>query len=87
MDISMVMGGMLLAMLDGLSNDGSRARVLDMLAYFAKQQESFSPAERHIFQTMVDAANETLSRTRASSSHIPPPPTRSRHLRLVGGAA
>ena len=35
---------------------------VDMLAYFAKQQKSFSPAKHlHIFQTMVDAANETLS--------------------------
>jgi hypothetical protein len=53
MDIAMVLGGAVIALMQGMDPDGV-ARVTETLRKLAGR-ETCSPAERHIFQVIADA--------------------------------
>jgi hypothetical protein len=53
MDIAMVLGGAVIAMLQGMDPDG-RQRSIDSLHMLANRT-SCTPAERHIFQVIATA--------------------------------
>ena len=53
MDIAMVLGGAVIAMLQGMDPDGKR-RSIETLHRLANRG---SPAERHIFQVIADAVD------------------------------
>ena len=55
MDIAMVLGGAVIAMLQGMDPDGKQ-RSIDSLHRLANRA-SCSPAERHIFQVIADAVD------------------------------
>jgi hypothetical protein len=75
MDMAMVLGGAVIALLQGMDADGA-ARVANTFHNLANR-ESCSPAERHIFQVIAEAVDQ--------------PPQNGfdfrKHLRPVGGAA
>ena len=55
MDIAMIVGGAVIAMLQGMDPEGKQRSIesLHMLA----NRASCSPAERHIFQVIADAVD------------------------------
>ena len=55
MDMAMVLGGAVIALLQGMDADGV-ARVANTFHNLANR-ESCSPAERHIFQVIADAVD------------------------------
>jgi hypothetical protein len=73
MDIAMVVGGALIAVLQGLDPEGAKRSIaaLHMLA----NREGCSPAERHVFQTIVNAVDGST------------PPVRKPFDVIQGGAA
>jgi hypothetical protein len=73
MDIAMVLGGAVIAMLQGMDPDG-RQRSIDSLHMLANRT-SCTPAERHIFQVIATAIDGAA------------PPTRQPFEVIQGGAA
>jgi hypothetical protein len=55
MDMAMVLGGAVIAMLQGMDSDG-RQRSIESL-YRLATRASCSPAERHIFQVIAEAVD------------------------------
>ena len=58
MDIAMVLGGAVIALLQGMDPEGIE-RVSDTLHRLA-EREACSPAERHIFQVIADSVSGEL---------------------------
>jgi hypothetical protein len=72
MDIAMVLGGAVIAMLQGMDPDG-RERSIESLHRLASRV-SCSPAERHIFQVIADAVDGS-------------PPTARKPFEVIQGGA
>ena len=85
MDLAMLLGATFLALANGLDNE-HRERALDMLAYFA-ERETFSPAERHILQTMANMAADVFTESAKREETPRDFKDRSRLTLITGGAA
>ena len=74
MDLQMLLGGIFIALANGLDDEG-RARALDMIAHFS-ERETFSPTERAVFHTICQMADDVFTPAAQPKSGRP-------HLRLV----
>ena len=85
MDLSMLLGAVFLALANGL-DDEHRERALDMIDYFS-ERETFSPAERHILQTMVKMADDVFTESAKRGEAPRNFRDRSNFTLITGGAA
>jgi hypothetical protein len=57
MDITMVLGGAIIAMLQGMEPAGAKRAIAAL--HTLANRASCSPAERHVLQTIADAVDES----------------------------
>jgi hypothetical protein len=58
MDIALLLGGTVIAMLQGMDPEGVRRSIATL--HKLANRESCSPAERHIFQTIAEAVEDPV---------------------------
>jgi hypothetical protein len=75
MDIAMLLGGTVIAMLQGMDPEGVKRSIATL--HKLANRESCSPAERHIFQTIAEAVENPLA----------PAPTVRRSFEVIQGGA